>query len=124
MNRTGALASCLVLCVAGGGRAKDWPPPGLSCPPHLVVLFESGPAADAGKRLYSAHIAFVTAHLKSGDILAMGPSDSGGGLAVFRDSGWEAASQILADEPFTKNEVLKITRHFTWTACALDQAHN
>lgn len=123
MTRIGALAGCLLLCAAGGARAKDWPPPGLSCPPHLVVLFENGPAADKGKQLYSAHIAFVTAHLKSGDILAMGPSDSGGGLAVFRVSSWEAARQILADEPFTKNGVLKITRHFTWTGCALEQAH-
>jgi uncharacterized protein YciI len=104
--------------VAGGARAKDWPPPGLSCPSRLVVLFENGPAAAKAKRLYPAHIAFVTAHLKSGDILAMGPSDSGG-LAVFRVSNWEAARQILADEPFTKNGVLKITRHFIWTGCAL-----
>jgi len=119
MNRVATLASIVLLCAAGGADAKDWPPPGLSCPPRLVVLFENGPAADKGKRLYSTHIAFVSAHLKSGDILAMGPSDSGGGLAVFRASNWEAAQQILADEPFTRNGVLKITRHFTWTGCAL-----
>lgn len=122
MNRIGALASCVLLCAAGGARARDWPPPGLSCPAHLVVLFENGPAADKAKRLYAAHIAFVTAHLKSGDILAMGPSDSGGGLAVFGGSDWKAARQILADEPFTKNGVLKIARHFTWTGCALKRA--
>ncbi|MDB5582299.1 MAG: hypothetical protein JWR80_7475 [Bradyrhizobium sp.] len=119
MNRTGALASIVLLCAAGGARAEDWPPPGLSCPPHLVVLFKNGPAADKGRRLYAAHIAFVTAHLESGEILTMGPSESGGGLAVFRNPDWRAAQQTLADEPFTKNRVLKITRHFTWTGCAL-----
>jgi uncharacterized protein YciI len=84
------------------------------------VVFESGPAADKAKPLFPAHIAFVTAHLKTGEILLMGPSDTGGGLAVFQATSWEAARHILADEPFTKNGVLKIAQHFTWTGCTLD----
>jgi uncharacterized protein YciI len=122
MTRIAALATCVLLCAAGGAGAQDWPPPGLSCPAHLVVLFEDGPAAGKAKRLFAAHIAFVTAHLKSGDILSMGPFDGGGGLAVFRASDWEAARHILAEEPFTKNGVLKVSGHFTWTGCALERA--
>jgi hypothetical protein len=124
MNGIKVLASCILLCAAQAAPAEDWPPPGLSCPSHLVVLFEDGPAVDKGKLLFPAHIAFVTARLKSGDILSMGPSDSGGGMAVFRTSNWDAAGQILADEPFTKNGVLKIARHFTWTGCELKRAHD
>ena len=84
-----------------------------------MVVFDDGPAAAKAKSLFSAHIAFVTARLKAGEILAMGPSDTGGGLAVFQAPSWDAARKILADEPFTRNGVLKIARHFTWTGCGL-----
>src|ERR1700761_871280 len=119
MTRMKVLALYILLCAAGKAPAADWPPPGLSCPPHLVVVFEDGPATGKAKPLFPAHIAFVTAHLKTGDILSMGPSDGGGGLAVFQSSDWDAARRILADEPFTKNGVLKVARHFIWTGCAL-----
>jgi uncharacterized protein YciI len=86
------------------------------------VVFESGPGLNKAQRLFPDHIAFVTAHLKTGELLSMGPSDTGGGLAVFQAAGWETARRILADEPFTKNGVLKIAQHFTWTGCTMGAA--
>ena len=119
MAKMAACATSILLCLTAGASAANWPPPGLSCPARTVVLFDDGPAAAKAKALFPVHIAFVTAHLKAGDLLAMGPSDGGGGLAVFRTSRWEVARQFLADEPFTKNGVLKVARHFTWTGCAV-----
>src|ERR1017187_10366039 len=110
-----------VVCVAStAAKAAGWPPPGLTCSQRTLVVFKTGPKPDQAPTLYSAHLAFIVSHLRTGDILTAGPfNEAEGGAIIFRNNDWSAVEQILAGEPFTNVGVLAIARHVVWYACEL-----
>ena len=111
-------ALALTLMASGASAAADWPPAGLTCPSRTVVIFGPGPSPEKASSLFATHLAFVRAHLQSGDALVMGPLGTDGGLAVLPGTDWGAIGRFLDEEPFTRAGVLRVVRHDIWAACA------
>jgi uncharacterized protein YciI len=110
----------VVCATSTAAKAADWPPLGLTCPQRTLVVFNSGSKPDQATVLYSVHLAFISSHLRAGDILTAGPfSEAEGGAIIFRNKDWSAVEQILVGEPFTKGGVFAIARHVVWNACEL-----
>ncbi|HEY1337208.1 MAG TPA: hypothetical protein VGF59_06845 [Bryobacteraceae bacterium] len=103
--------------VAVAQQPRQWPPPGMRCPQRTLVLFEQGANGAKAGQFFDEHIAYLLAQMKSGKILSAGPASSGPAAAVFTSTDWPEVEEILKNEPFTREGVMKVSSHAVWNAC-------
>jgi uncharacterized protein YciI len=111
----------LFLVAAVAAAQRPWPPPGLRCPEHTLVMFDAV-MENAGKanELYDRHIDFLRAQMKSGAIVSAGPTLDGHGVIVFTSTKWTEIEELLKKEPFTRDGVMKVASHYVWRACQVE----
>jgi len=76
-------------------------------------------STDAEKlnRFYDEHIAFLRPLMKSGKVVAGGPTTDGRGVMLFTTTDWAEVEGILKKEPFTREGLAKLASHTVWNAC-------
>ena len=108
----------LFLVAAVALAERPWPPAGMQCPERTLVIMEMQ-QANASKigDFYDAHLAYLLPPMKSGKIVSAGPTTDGRGVIVFGTKDWAEVEEILKEEPFTREGVMKIASHTVWNAC-------
>jgi uncharacterized protein YciI len=110
---------CLLIAVAA--LAQDHgPPPGMRCAQRTLVTYNF---VDSDKRaqLHPQHVAYILSLLKSGKLLLAGPMESGQtATGVFATTNWADIENMMKDEPFTREGLLKVASHEVWNACEFD----
>ena len=97
---------------------EAWPPPGMNCPQRTLVIFEQGPSASRGGELRKEHLGYLLQLMKTGKVVSAGPMQDGRSAAIlFATASWDEVEQILKDEPYTREGVLKVSQHSVWVAC-------
>ena len=106
----------LLLVAAVAFAQRPFPPPGMKCPERTVAILQ---IADASKidQFYDEQLNYIRPLMKSGKIVASGPSEDGGGFTVFGTSDWAEVEAILKKEPFTREGITKVSSHTVWRAC-------
>jgi hypothetical protein len=97
---------------------RKWPtPPGMRCRDRTLVLYEIQ-AANAGKisGLFDEHLAYSLKHLRAGDVVRLGISDSGA-AAVFTNTQWSEVEAIINQDPYIREGVAVVASHTVWHAC-------
>ena len=97
---------------------RTWPtPPGMRCPNRTLVLYEIQ-AANAGKMsgLFKEHLAYSLKHLRAGNIVNLGISDTGA-AAVFTSTEWPEVEAIINQDPYIREQVAVVASHTVWHAC-------
>ena len=108
----------LLLVAAVAFAQRPWPPPGMKCPERTVAILKIDPAnASKIDQFYDEHLSYIRPLMKSGKIVASGPSDDGGGFTIFGTSDWAEVEAILKKEPFTREGITKVASHTVWRAC-------
>ena len=96
----------------------QWPPPGMRCPERTLVLCELSENAANQAKLAQEHLSYMLGLMKSGKIITAGPmSDHRTAAIVFASKDWSEVEQLLDNEPFHREHMLKVTSHGIWTAC-------
>jgi len=64
------------------------------------------------------HLSYMLGLMKSGKIISAGPmSDNHTAAILFATKDWAEAEEMLKNEPFHREHVLKVTSHSIWNAC-------
>jgi uncharacterized protein YciI len=112
----------LLLITAAAFAQRPWPPAGLRCPEVTLVLFEAQPAnAAKAKDLFNEHLAFLTAQMKAGKLVSGGPTADRRGVMLFSTTDWPPIEELLKQEPFLREGVMKIASHTVWTSCSAEK---
>jgi hypothetical protein len=101
---------------------RTWPtPPGMRCPNRTLVLYQIK-AANAGKMssLFNEHLAYSLKHLKAGDIVNLGISDTGA-AAVFTSINWAEVEAVINQDPYIREGVAVVESHTVWHACEAER---
>jgi hypothetical protein len=99
-----------------------WPtPPGMRCPNRTLVLYEIQ-AANAGKMsgLFNEHHAYALKHLRAGDIVFLGITDTGA-AALFTSTQWPEVEAIINQDPYIRERVALVASHTVWHACEAEK---
>jgi uncharacterized protein YciI len=108
----------LLLVAAVAFAQRPWPPPGMKCPERTVVILQIDPAnASKIDQFYDEHLNYIRPLMKSGKIIASGPSEDGGGFTIFGTTDWAEIESIMKKEPFTRAGITKVASHTVWRAC-------
>jgi uncharacterized protein YciI len=113
----------LFLVAAVAVAQRPWPPAGMRCPEHTLVIFDVV-MENAGKAntVYDEHIEFLRTQMKSGAIVSGGPTLDGHGVIVFAGTKWPEIEELLKKEPFAREGVMKVAAHHVWRACEVERA--
>lgn len=66
--------------------------------------------------LSNQHIAYSLKHLRAGNIVNLGISESGA-AAVFTSTNWSEVKAIISQDPYIREDVAVVASHTVWHAC-------
>lgn len=81
-------------------------------------MSELGANAANAPKFAQEHFRYMLGLMKAGKVIAAGPmTDNHTAAFLFAATDWAEVQKLLANEPFHREHILKLTSHYVWNAC-------